>query len=143
MKRQLLLLVGINLLSLGLIDIASAQTFVPLAPAPAGTKLANLYSSQDLPTFINNLFTASIAIGAILAVLRLAYAGYRYMTSDAFGTKSDAKQVIGDVIIGLLLLLSIWLILRQINPDLLKLDVLRNVKPAATTLPAANPGTDL
>lgn len=110
------------------IDIAHAQNgFVPLAPAPAGSRIANLYNSRTLTDFMNNAFTVAIAIGAILAVLRLAFAGYLYMTTDAWGQKGKAKEVIGDVILGLLLLLSIWLILRQINPQLLNLDVLRHL----------------
>jgi undecaprenyl pyrophosphate phosphatase UppP len=107
--------------------VAGAQTFVPLAPAPGGTMLGELYGTTSLAGFINKLFTIMIAVGAIVAVLRIAFAGYLYMATDAWHTKGKAKEIIGDVIIGILLLLSIWLILRQINPDLLNLDVLRNI----------------
>lgn len=113
------------------IALAQAQDctaeFCPLSPAPAGSRLSDLYGSTSLSDFINNLFRTAIAVGAILAVLRISYAGYRYMTSDAFGTKSDARKVITDVVIGLLLLLSIWLILRQINPQILDLDALKHI----------------
>lgn len=112
------------------VEAAHAQgSFVPLAPAPGGSRLGDLYGTTSLGSFINKLFVAALSLGAILAVLRLAYAGYLYMTTDAWGTKGKAKEVIGDVIIGLLLLLSIWLILRQINPQLLDLNVLKNLKP--------------
>ncbi len=115
-------------------DVAHAQgSFVPLAPAPGGSKLGELYGSSNLTDFINKLFFASIAVGAILAVLRLAFAGYLYMTTDAWGQKGKAKEVIGDVVIGLLLLLSVWLILRQINPQLLNLDILKNIPKTQTS----------
>ncbi len=129
-------------------SMATAQTFVPLAPAPGGTRLGDLYGTNgSLADFFNKVFVAMIAVGAILGVLRLAFAGYLYMTTDAFHQKSHAKQVIGDVILGLLLLLSIWLILRQINPNLLDLNVFRNAnkvqivtptRPAATNQAPAN-----
>lgn len=122
---------GTCALALISVDFAHAQgSFVPLAPAPSGSRLGQIYTSNSLTAFINGLFTAAIAVGAILAVMRLAFAGYLYMTTDAWGQKGKAKEVIGDVIMGLLLLLSIWLILRQINPKLLDLDILQSLKPS-------------
>lgn len=103
------------------------QAFVPLAPTPANSKLGVLYGSSNLADFLSKLFAAALSIGAILAVLRLGYAGYVYMTSDAWNSKHHAKEVIGDVVLGLLLLLSVYLILWQINPDILRLDFLRNI----------------
>jgi len=109
---------------------AHAQGFVPLAKTPEGSKLAQLSTSSDFSGFINGLFKFSIAIGAIGAVLRLAYAGYLYMgQSDMWSHKGEAKQIIQDVTIGLLLLLAIYLILYQINPDILKLTALERIKP--------------
>ncbi len=123
---------GACALALLSVDFAHAQgSFVPLAPAPSGSRLGQIYTSNSLTGFINGLFTAAIAVGAILAVMRLAFAGYLYMTTDAWGQKGKAKEVIGDVIMGLLLLLSIWLILRQINPKLLDLDILQSLRPTS------------
>jgi hypothetical protein len=120
-------------------EFASAATFYPLAPAPGGTRLGDLYGSNSLGQFFNRVFIAAIAVGAILAVLRLAFAGYLYMTTEAWGQKSRAKEIIGDVILGLLLLLSIWLILRQINPNLLNLDFTRNVRQVQPGPPSGAP----
>ena len=107
-------------------------SFVPLAD-PKGSKLADIYSSStDLSSFISTLFTFSLSVGAILAVLRLGWAGYLYMTTDSWGSKGHAKEVIGDVVLGLVLLLAIWLILHQINPDILKLNILQSVTPVNT-----------
>lgn len=109
-------------------DMAHAQTFKALAPDVGTGRVSNLYGSTSLAEFINRLFYAAIAVGAILAVMRFAFAGYLYMTTDAWGQKSKAKEVIGDVILGLLLLLSIWLILRQINPQILDLSILKTLQ---------------
>ena len=107
-----------------------ANGFVPLACTPGSSKLGQLYNSGNFSDFINGLFKFGIAIGAIVAVLRLAYAGYLYMgQSDMWSHKGEAKTIIADVTLGLLLLLAIYLILFQINPDIVKLDALKNITP--------------
>lgn len=104
--------------------------FVPLAKYPVNSRLGGIYESNgDLGVFVNNLFTFAISLGAILAVLRLAYAGYIYLVSGLQWTeRTKAREIIGDTVLGLLLLLAIFLILKQINPDLLKLNVLDQLK---------------
>lgn len=110
--------------------IAHAADFVPLAETPGGSKLGQLYTSGNFSDFINGLFKFAIAIGAIVAVLRLAYAGYLYMgQSDMWSHKGEAKKIIGEVTLGLLLLLGIYLILYQVNKDILTLDALRRIGP--------------
>src|SRR3989344_2616445 len=122
--------------------VAHAQTtlctsdgFCSLAVPPPSSKLGQLYGTNSLSGFLSSLFTAAISVGAILAVLRIGYAGYLYMTTDAWGSKTHAKEVIGDVVLGLLLLLGTWLILNQINQQILNLNALQNVQQAP--LPAA------
>jgi hypothetical protein len=111
---------------------AHAQNFVPLEKVD-GTPLAQVYGSDvssalSLSNLINNFFKIALAVGAVLAVLQIVHAGYLYMVSEASaGSKSRAKEVFGDAIIGLLLLMSIYLILYQINPCILRLDILRSL----------------
>ena len=113
--------------------------FCPLANVK-GSKLETLYSGTGgLSGFISNIFTVALSAGAIIAVLRLSWAGYLYMTSDSWGDKGHAKEVIGDVVLGLLLLLGIWLILYQINPDILRVDFLGGLKQI-NTAPTAETG---
>lgn len=103
--------------------------FVPLADLGSQSgKLSDLYQSGNLADYVNKIFIFAISIGAILAVVRFMYAGYLYMgSSDMWSNKKKATTVFGDVVFGLLLLLAVWLILHQINPDLLKLTVLQDV----------------
>lgn len=113
--------------------IAYAQNgFVPLADNSQSPMLTQVYKSEGLGKYVSTLFTISLSVGAILAVMRIAYAGYLYMGSDMWGKKQQAREILGDVTLGLLLLLSIVLILKQINPQLLNLDVLNknNVQQA-------------
>ncbi len=121
--------------ALPLVALAQQNGFVPLADVSGSSKLGTLYSSSgDLTTFVNDLFRFALAIGALAAVLRLAYAGYLYMgQADMWSHKGQAKTIIGDVTLGLLLLLGIWLILNQINPDILKMNALKSITPVQQT----------
>ncbi len=101
--------------------------FVPLADSSQSPMLQGIYSSGNLSDYINTMFKVALSVGAILAVLRIAYAGYLYMGTDMWHTKKHATEILGEVVLGLLLLMGIYLILYQINPDILKLDLLRNL----------------
>lgn len=110
----------------GMIQYANCQGvggFVPLECFQGSRKLTGAYYTEDLGPFMNKVFAGAIALGAILAVFRLAWAGFKYMSSDLPGMKSDAKEIISETLLGLFLLLGIWLILYQINPDILKLKI--------------------
>ncbi len=120
--------------------IAHAQAgFVPLADSSQSPMLQAAYgTSGSLGAYVNTLFKIALSVGAILAVMRIAYAGYLYMGTDMWGNKQHAKEVLGDVTLGLLLLLSIFLILRQINPQLLNLSVLQSVNQAQSAPTSSN-----
>ena len=110
--------------------------FAPLAKY-SGTPLEGIYSSTavwDLGDFLGGFFKFAIAVGAIAAILRIAYAGYLYMGSDITNNKGRAKTILTDVVIGLLLLLSIWIILYQINPNILKIDLLKTLNESEQKL---------
>ena len=118
---------------------ATNQTteFVPLAVYDKSPKFVTAFKSKTLADYLNNIFEIVISIGGILAVLRIAYAGYLYMGSAGmWSTKEKAKEMLGDAIIGLLLLFAIYLILNLINPDLLNLNVKLTKVPTSTQTPA-------
>lgn len=122
--------------------INGTTSFVPLACYSGSPLLTSALNSGSLPDYINTVFKIVLSVGAILAVLRIAYGGYLYMGSaDMWGNKQHAKEIIGDAIIGLLLLFAIYLILDQINPCLLNLNVLQDIQPASSssTAPPAPP----
>lgn len=107
--------------------------FVPLTgPEVSKVELAPFMTkafSEDasLATFVNAMFLAAIGIGAMLAVLQLARAGFLYMGSDMWHKKEQAKHLMQDAVVGLLILMSVWLVLNQINPQLLNLNVLEGI----------------
>lgn len=116
-----------------LVERARSGLFAAFAPLSQGTEASPLLSgilrSESLPQFLNGLFKFAIAIGAMLAVLQFARAGFLYMTSDIWSDKQHAKDILGDAVLGLLLLLAVWLILNTINPEILNLDAVRNIQP--------------
>ena len=119
--------------------------FVPLAQYGGSSRLASLYSGgtgAGLANFFNQAFLILFSFAGMAAVLRLVYAGYIYMMSDQWTSKQHAEEVIKNVTIGILLLLSMYLILSQINPSLLNLNILQdftNTQPTATPPAAAPP----
>jgi hypothetical protein len=130
MKRLFKKLFGAS--TIGLLFQGTTVQFQPLTQGTNAGTLSGFFTSTDLAGFFNAAFTMALSAGAILAVLRLAYAGWLYMSSDAFGQKSHAKEVIQDAILGLLLLIGIWIILDQINPCLLNLNILQSIKGGAS-----------
>lgn len=101
---------------------ATIPGFQPLVKDVDSTRLTQAIGNGNMADILQAAFDTAIVIGAILAVARITYGGFLYMTKDSFTIKGDAKKIITDALIGLVLLLSIVLILKQINPDLLKLD---------------------
>jgi threonine/homoserine/homoserine lactone efflux protein len=128
MKKNIVLALSLTAPALAffLTGTAFAQTD-PNAALCGGDALSQLFCSVDLTTMLNSVFQLSITLGGVLAMLRIGYAGYLYMgREDMWSTKQHAKEVFRDAIIGLLILLAIWLILNQINPDILKLQFLQS-----------------
>jgi len=130
-----------NTFDKGIRFLYQMPTFVPIGnggqPGNSGDFNAKLFGnveSGDLTQMLTVAFQMALSVGAILAVLRIAYAGYLYMgQADMWSTKGHAKEVFQNAIIGLLLLFGVWLILNQINPDILQLDIFRALKGGSAT----------
>lgn len=117
---------------------AGAGGFVPLECFDNSPKLRDAYTTEEFGPFLQKVFVGAISLGAILAVLRLAYAGFLYMASDLPSVKGRSKEVIQDTLLGLFLLLAIWIILRQINPDILDLQIKAPENPVESFRDANN-----
>lgn len=107
---------------------AAAQEFVPIEPLPGvsyGGSREGLFAE-----YASNAFDISIGLAALLAVLMIVVGGIQYtVTAVSESAKKDAKDRIWGALWGLLIVLSAWLILNTINPDLVSLDIFRNVDP--------------
>ena len=72
-----------------------------------------------LPAYIEYIFTWAIIIAGLLAFFALVYGGILYLTSAGNPSKmSDAKEQVIAGFLGLIILLSSYLILKTIDPQL-------------------------
>ena len=94
--------------------LAALPAYVPLEPLPGAN--ANTYNS--LSAYLTLLFNILLSIGGMIAIVTLVLGGITYMVSEIADKKSEARKRMQSAIIGLLLLLSCWLILHEINPNL-------------------------
>lgn len=81
--------------------------------------------ARTLPEYINDFYLFLITIGAIVGVVKIALAGFKYATSEIVSSKSAAKRDIQGVFLGLIILLIPFLVLNTISPNAAKLDVLK------------------
>lgn len=112
---KLRLIVSLAFLSLPSILFAQGNVYSPLVD------LSNAGQGNQVQTFeqyINFLYGMSIAVAALLAVIKIVIAGAKYMMSDVIGNKEGAKTDIQGAVLGLLLILSAVIILELINPQL-------------------------
>ncbi len=99
--------------------LLAGSGFVPITNFPAFTSYT---SSSSLTPFINNLYTYAIGIATILAVIEIIWGGFLWMGSGAsISNKEAGRGKIMMAIFGLILVLSPYLILSLINPNLLNL----------------------
>jgi hypothetical protein len=105
---------------------ASPQGFVPLTGLPGVTDQPQ---STTLAGYLNALFRIAIGLGALVGVVKITLAGIKYMSSDAFSSKEEAKKDITSTLLGLLIMLSTFVILNTIYPNILNLNVLQELKP--------------
>ncbi len=76
-----------------------------LAPLPGYVKTTAENKTTAGP-YIEGIFTLVIALAGGLAVLKIIFGGIKYMSTDAFSGKSEAKGTIENAIWGLLLAIS-------------------------------------
>lgn len=70
--------------------------------------------------FVQGIYNWSLGLAAVSAFVMIVYNGILWMASGAVDKKSQAKQGIIDAILGLVLLLSAYLIFNTIDPNLLR-----------------------
>jgi hypothetical protein len=86
-----------------------------------GGKFDNIQNADSIGGLVNAIIAFGIGLGGVLAVAMIMYQGFLYMKTDNTNTKLNTKGKIINTIVGFLLLLTIYTILRTINPDLLNL----------------------
>jgi len=122
--------VFLSLLAAPLVALAVLPEYIPITKLPEPpTGLIG----TGLSGYLQNIFWLAIVFAGVLAVLVITWGGVLYMTTDAFGRKSEAKNRITAAIGGFILAVSSVLILQIINPELLEFKLL--VDPQTFTVP--------
>lgn len=95
--------------------------FVSLTNLPG---LPETVNASTLPGFFNQLYKLCIGAAAVIAVLQIMRAGFKFMTTKgSFTGNEEAKGYISNAVIGLVLVLSPVIVFGVINPDILKLNL--------------------
>ena len=102
------------------IDGSGPSEFVPLQTIK---DVIDKTTAKNPSLFFNAMFDFGIVIAGFLAVIMIAYGGIRYMSTDAIHGKSEGREIITAALMGLLLILFSYILLKTINPDILKFDL--------------------
>jgi hypothetical protein len=98
----------------------ATPTFTALTSIPGVQEAAN---SRSLAILLNNLYRICIGAAAVIAVLKIVQGGITYMLGDSVTEKKEAKHHITMAVLGLVFILSPYLVFNVIDPRILKLDV--------------------
>ena len=97
-------------------------------------------SDDGLGGYINTLYFLAISIAAILAVIKLIIGGVKYMLTDVVTSKADAKSEIKGALLGLLLIISAFVILNTINGQIIENRALDGIDKVDQSTPARGAG---
>ena len=93
------------------------KLMVPL-PTPNGTAT----STSGIVNYLMILYYFLFGIAGVMAMGSIVYSGFQWITSGSSHSNiTQAKARISNSILGLIILLSSWVILQTINPNLTKL----------------------
>jgi hypothetical protein len=125
--RKILFYFLIILLSAPFVSVAQDK-YTLLEPLPCIPGTGNICTASStiteisLDTYIGYIFKFAIAISAFLAVIMIIVGGFEIMLSEAIPAKMEGKQRVYNALIGLLMVLSSYLILRTIDPRLVEIN---------------------
>lgn len=124
---------GVSVAFLVLTSITHGADYQPLVGIP---ELAG--GGTGLAAYFNKLYVITIAVGAILAFLKISIAGVKWSLSEIITEKSDAKNDIKGALLGLAILLVPFIVLNTIYGGLTSLNILQNADSVRVDLNASS-----
>jgi len=124
---------------LSLILIYFFLLILPLAASAIEYPFGNMSANPSPCEYISVVFVWGLGIVGAVAVTSIAYGGFMYMV----GKVEQGKEIIYSALLGLLLLMTSWLILYTINPELATLNCQapKVASSTTTTGPSTGPST--
>lgn len=118
---------------LPLFSFAASTDYTLLEPLPciqnAGQGVTDkscangeMLTKINTDTYIAYIFNFSIAFASVAAVLVIIIEGFKYALSGVAGVKSNAKERIGQALLGIVSILCSYLILKTIDPRLVDIN---------------------
>ncbi len=122
LKKTFFALITFFAVTLPAYQVFGQTTQIDWPNSPMGTKLG---LATEFHEFIAYIYEWGISLGGIFVFAMLVTAGIQYLTSAGDpGKMSAAMGRIRSAITGLILLLTSWLVLNTINPQLVRLEPL-------------------
>jgi len=89
----------------------------PAADDPC-TKAGTVQTQLNFKYYVQYMFNLLIALAAVASVFMIVYGGLQYMSTDSWQGKSDGLSKVKNAVLGLVLVLTSFIILRTIDPRL-------------------------
>ena len=102
------------------------------APYTNQEKIPGAQPTNDFITYLKSVINFGFAIVGILALFMLIIGAYQYLMAAGSDNASNAKDTITSALLGLVLGLTAWIILNTINPDLVKMNPIKQIQGAST-----------
>lgn len=139
LKNFLLGTIVLTALFLPFVSLLAAEGYTLLAPLPGLP--TTLDQDNILGTYLPAIFKLAIGLAAVAAVAMIVIGGFQYMSSDAIMGKTAGRERAKNAIIALVLIIVSWLILNEINPNLLNVSF--DLEPAVVATPKGVLGGEL
>lgn len=99
-------------------------TFTPNVPIPRLFEGTQDVDESLFGRYVNRFYIFFSGVAGILAVVMMMWGGFHYITSGGSPQRmAQGKEIISNAVIGLILLLTAYLLLNTINPRLTKLRI--------------------
>lgn len=82
--------------------------------------------STDISGFLQWAFNTGIMVALILAGVFFTIYGFWYMIAFKDGKKAELREKMYNIVLGIVIIISSYIILEFINPNLIKLDMFKN-----------------
>lgn len=95
-------------------------------PVTLEVAIGNLTQAANIAEYIAAVFTYALSIGGIIATVMVVYGGVKWLVAAGDSGKiTEAKGVITNAVLGLILLFGTYLLLFTINPEIVRLRELK------------------